>query len=288
MADAEETIKQLNRSGFPFQLRIEHEIQSTNTQHNWETASREHPWQTPESSGFIDLVLSNKQFPADRLVIECKRVRGDDPRQLQWLFLLPDPNPRETKKLSCLEVMAGPPTRSTHIGWREHRVWEDLFVSPQSFQSEFCILSGDEPKRQPLLESLCAEALESIDGLVQEEVNIGRSQKSETRPLFLFPVIVTNAKIMVCQFHPSDVKITDGTLDMSKVKLDEIPFIRFRKSFSTAFPKEGKFFNLREANRARERSVFVVNAENLLEKFLKPWHVDSIKFAIQDLWEANR
>jgi hypothetical protein len=99
---------------------------------------------------------------------------------------------------------------------------------------------------------------------------------------------VTDVRIMVCQFNPIDVKITDGTLDMSKVKLDEVPFIRFRKSMSTAFPKEGKFLNLREANRAREKSVCVVNSESLIEKFLKPWHVDSIKFSIQDLWESNR
>jgi hypothetical protein len=189
MVDPEETIKQLNRSGFPFQLRIEHEIQSTTTQHHWEIASREHPWQTPESSGFIDLVLSNKQFPADRLVIECKRVKGDDPRQLQWLFLLPYPNPIETRKLSCLEVMAGPPTKAFHLGWRDHRIWEDLLVRPLSFQSDFCILSGDEPKRQPLLESLCAEALGAVDGLAGEEVNIGRSQKSETPPLFFSPLL---------------------------------------------------------------------------------------------------
>jgi hypothetical protein len=32
MANEEKTFKQFNRSGFPFQLRIEHEIESAKTQ----------------------------------------------------------------------------------------------------------------------------------------------------------------------------------------------------------------------------------------------------------------
>jgi hypothetical protein len=114
MPNEEETLKQLNRSWFPFQLRIEHEIQSTRTQHNWEVATREHPWQNPESvsSGFIDLVLHRDDFLGDRLFIECDRIKGDDCRQLQWLFMLPDPNSSETHKLSCLEVFGFPPTRA--------------------------------------------------------------------------------------------------------------------------------------------------------------------------------
>jgi len=71
MIDEEETLKQLNRSGFPFQLRIEQDIQSTKTEHHWEVATREHLW--PESnddssSGFIDLVLRHEEFKSDRLV----------------------------------------------------------------------------------------------------------------------------------------------------------------------------------------------------------------------------
>ena len=179
MTDEEETLKQLNRSGFPFQLRIEQDIKSTNTEHHWEVATREHPW--PESnddssSGFIDLVLRHKEFKSDRLVLECKRVKSDDARQLQWLFLLPtDQTVTETNTVSCLEVKGGPPTRAEHGGWRDQRIWEDIQVEPQSYQAEFCVLSGDDQKRQPILESLCAHLLESLDGLAGEEINIGRS-----------------------------------------------------------------------------------------------------------------
>jgi hypothetical protein len=78
MENHDETLKQINRSGFPFQLRIEHEIRTTQSNHGWLVTSRDHPWRKPdsESSGFIDLVLNREDLPYDRLVIECKRVRG--------------------------------------------------------------------------------------------------------------------------------------------------------------------------------------------------------------------
>lgn len=281
MANEEETLKQLNRSGFPFQLRIEHEIESTKKDHNWEVASREHPWRNPDSdtSGFIDLVLRRDDFPGDRLVIDCKRVRNEDSRQLQWLFLLTDPNPSETNRQSCLEVLGAPPTTASHGLWQDIRIWENLKVTPPSYQSEFCVLSGDEPKRQPILESHCADLLESLDGLAGEEVNIGKSRKSATRPIFIFPAIVTNAKITVCKFKSSEIKLTDGTLDLNAVTLTEVPFIRFRKSLVGNFPK-GQFQNLKDANRERERSVFIINSEGLVE-FLKKWNVTSNHFAIE-------
>jgi hypothetical protein len=282
MENEETTFKQFNRSGFPFQLRIEHEIESSKTQHNWEVASREHPWrrQDTDSSGFIDIVLRNNAFPGDRLVIDCKRVKSDDSSQLQWLFLLPDPNPGETRMQSCLEVFGAPPTSSSHGGWQDYRIWENVQVSPSSFQSEFCVLSGDEPKRQPILESHCANLLESLDGLAGEEVSISKSRKSRTGAIFIFPAIITNAKITVCQFKASEIKLTDGTLDRSSLKLFEVPFIRFRKSLVGDFPK-GEFNNLKDANRARERTVLIINSERLVE-FLQQWNVTSTRFKIEE------
>jgi hypothetical protein len=281
MKNRDETLKQINKSGFPFQLRIEHEIRTTQTQHRWEVASREHPWRKPdsESSGFIDLVLCHNECPGDRLVIDCKQIKGDDSRQLQWLFLLPDPDSKQTKQTSCLEVAGPLPTK--HSGeWLDIRIWENVQVLPASYQSDFCILSGDESKRQPILESLCADLLESIDGLAEEEVNISKSQTGSTVRLFIFPAILTNAKLTVCQFISSDVKITDGTLDLTTVTLNSVPFIRFRKSLVTEFPK-GNFRTLKDAHRAPERSIFIVNSEGLLE-FLKDWKVTTNKFAMEN------
>ena len=269
MENQDETLKQINRSGVPFQLRIEHEIRATESQHGWRVASREHPWRNPDSdsSGFIDLVLCHTQMPGDRLVIECKRVKGEDRRQLQWLFLLPDQEVKQTQRASCFEVEGSFRQSEESAKWEDIRPWDTVQVVPASPESEFCILSGDDSKRQPILEALCGEVLESVEGLAQEEVSIQKSQPKGWLRLFIFPVIVTNAKITVCQFKSSDVSIADGTLDLNNVKLDTVPFIRFRKSLATNFP-EGKFLHLKDAHRARERTVFIINAEGLPD-FLK-------------------
>jgi hypothetical protein len=292
MDNPDETLKQINKSGFPFQLRIQQEIRASHSEHGWELASREHPWRDPnsEASGFIDLTLHHTKYPGDRLVIECKRVKTGDSRQLQWIFLLPDEGGKPTSQASCFEVGGGFKQLLGTTRWIEQRLWDNVRASPNSLESEFCILSTDDSKRQPILEALCAGVLESVEGLAQEEVRIQQSQNSDRFLRFIFPVIVTNASLTVCQFNSSDVKITDGTLNVDAIKLDRVPFIRFRKSLATQFPN-GKFVALEDAHRARERSVYIVNAEGLLE-FLKGWEVQgtSREFAIyefakkHDLW----
>jgi hypothetical protein len=207
------------------------------------------------------------------------------------LFLLPDHNLDKAEQASCLEVeglVKGQGRSEGSIEWTDYRVWDDVRVIPTSLKSEFCILSSDDSRKQPILESLCAELLESIEGLAQEEVSIQQSQKRGHLRLFIFPVIVTNAKLMVCQFKSSDVKITDGTLDLNSVTLTCVPFIRFRKSLATEFPKRIIAKSLKDAHRARERTVFVVNAEGLPD-FLNGWKVDAYsgRFAIQDYTDMD-
>jgi hypothetical protein len=50
-----------------------------------------------------------------------------------------------------------------------------------------------------------------------------------------------------------------------------VPFIRFRKSLATDFP-EGIQVKLESANKARERTLFIVNAASL-PQFLKNWSI---------------
>lgn len=274
MAKQDDTLKQINKSGFPFQLKVEHEIRRTHSEHHWSVASHEHPWTSAdnEASGFIDIVLQHDQFVTFRLVIECKRIKADDARQLRWVFLLPDPNSKPTMLASCFEV-EGQKRRDQTLEpeWSDYQIWDNVHLAPVSLQSEFCILQSDEQRKQPILESLATEVLESIEGLAKEEVNIAKSQGLSSRTLFIFPAIVTNAEIAVCSFDPAQIKIHDGTLDIGDVEISTVPFIRFRKSLATDFP-QGRFPHLEAANKARERTVFIVNAASLPE-FLKDWNM---------------
>lgn len=228
------------------------------------------------SSGFIDIVLKHNQFSTFRLVIECKRIKADDARQLRWVFLLPDKESEPTWLASCFEVEGrGGKGKTDEHEWNDLRLWDNVRLTPASLQSEFCILTSDDQRRQPILESLATDVLESIEGLAEEEVNIEKSlgQPTHTR-LFIFPAIVTNAEIAVCRFDLANITITDGMLDTSHVEISTVPFIRFRKSLATDFP-QGGFYYLEAANRARERTVFIVNAASLSE-FLKNWNMEPL------------
>lgn len=278
MTNQDDALKQINKSGFPFQLRIEHEIRSSYKEHQWSVASREHPWTSSDMSvsGFIDIVLRHDQYTRFRLVIECKRIKANDARQLRWVFLLPDQKPEPTELASCFEVEgrknpSQTPTSNSLAVSEDLQVWDNVNISPSSLQSEFCILQNDESRRQPILESLATEVLESIEGLAKEEVNIARSQDFRHIRLFIFPAIVTNAELTVCRFNSSLVKINDGTLDDKDADIFTVPFVRFRKSLSNNFP-QGSFFDLQSANRARERTVFIVNAASLTQ-FLSNWEM---------------
>ena len=286
MANQDETLKHIWKSGFPFQLRIEDEVRSTYSMHNWSIATREHPWanKETESSGFIDLVLKHDHFVTYRMVIECKRVRADDQRQLKWLFLVPEGEKQEKQLASCLEV-GGTSTFTAQIGgvnagekkWDHARIWENVNILPKSFESSICVLPSDDSKSQPILERLASAVIDSVEGLGNEEILIHQSQSHIDRLLvFLFPVIVTNAEIAICNFDPSKVSISDGTLDASAATITTVPFIRFRKSLATRFP-EGTFSNLKEANEAREVTVFVVNA-SALPSLLKDWEMSAQSF----------
>lgn len=275
MVQHQDALRQINKSGFPFQLRVEHQIRITTDEHNWLVASREHPWTNGDNgAGFIDIVLRHRQSPTFRLVMECKRIKADDARQLRWVFLLPEHESEPTMLASCFEVeRSGRKDQTGGSTWNDIRVWDNVSLEPSSLQSEFCILQSDEQRKQPILEGLAAELLASIEGLAQEEVSIVESRNNEDvrARLFIFPAIVTNAEIAVCSYEPSKIEIIDGTLKGEDLEIKTVPFIRFRKSLATTFPK-GSFYDLEATNRARERSVFVVNATSLTE-FLKDWNM---------------
>ncbi len=284
MMNDKDVLKQINKSGFPFQLRVMDQIRQTADQHGWRISSYEHPW-TDESSqtgGFIDIVLEHSRIVTARLVIECKRVKADDQRQLRWVFLLPEKKPIPTNIASCFELEGrGGRVESGAYEWNDLRLWDTVRLSPESFESGFCSLSGDDSGRKPLLEKLAFELLESLEGLAEEEVKVKKSAKERHLRLFVFPVVVTNAELFMCSFDSSRIEIDNGTLAFDDVEMKSVPFIRFRKSLETSFPT-GEFYGLDAASKARERTIFIVNAARMSE-FLNNWEFKAMqdRFAIQ-------
>ena len=236
----------VNASCFLFQLGLEHQIASTKERHGWAIVSHEHPWRYGEEDGFIDLVLSKG---LGLTVVECKR-----PRDGTWAFLVPEEQSNDVSRLRCLWV-AGQKDGASFAGW------DDLNCLPTSYESEFCVVRGSGEGDRSLLERLSATLLTSVDGLAEEELSILRRQNPEYSGFYL-ALIVTTADLQACRFRPDNVDLTTG--EVKNAVFERVPFIRFRKAFSTEQPPNASPKDLREAAVGRQRSVIVVDATNLV------------------------
>jgi hypothetical protein len=124
-----------------------------------------------------------------------------------------------------------------------------------------------------MLERLASDVLTATEALGLQERDYRWPTDAETFRVYV-SLIVTTAPIFVATYDPSRISLADGTLEGAK--FTQVPFLRFRKQLgwnaagrikpNSAMPAEIAY--------ARESTVFVVNAESLLE-FLEAFEVDS-------------
>lgn len=242
----------VDKSGFPLQIGISHLIDTGTKNHGWRVQYSEHAWRNDadNNSGFIDLVLENKKRQM-ALVVECKRVQDTS-----WVFLNPQAKlaPRRYAKAWVSHYEDG---KVTEFGWADHP------LDPESVQTEFFCVFGQDPKSTPMLERVGATLVSSTEALAFEEKLTLLSEDFPNR--VYLNVIVTTAKLKVCCFNPSDISLQDGTV--SKCSFSDVPFVRFQKQLSTRFPKSLTFSvgETSEIAQAKENTVFVVNSERLVE-----------------------
>lgn len=254
-SDNSDLLKLINASGFLFQLKVEQLIADTSSKHGKSTLAREHKWtdQISGREGFIDLVTS--AGTNGKIIIECKRVRDGE-----WVFLVPN-DAQETK--------------NTRVLWsrrfsenRQGAAWDDFGFSPESLESEFCVVRGQGEKQTPMLERLSGILVGSIEALADEELNYGRSI-GRTGLRFYFPVIVTTATLWVCRVQASDIELKSG--DLKSADFEEVPFIRFTKSLPSTLSSSRPPSKLEDAARENRRTVFVVNVEELVPFLSGKW-----------------
>lgn len=247
-----------NSSGFPLQIRIAEIVRSSS---NWRVILEEHPWSSAEtqSENFIDIIIEGKYDNFQVMVIECKRVR-----QAEWVFLIPHPSPRKSISARIWE--------SAYINtvWRIYE-WTDSPAEPESYESKFCSIQGQESGRKTLLERTAAELVDSIEALANQEKNFKRDpaifRELSFRRVYI-PVIVTTAELKVAFFEPSSISLTDGSLPPD-THFETVSYVRFRKSLAGNIVSKS-YQSLEDVYEASERIVFVVNAEGFSD-FLKKW-----------------
>ena len=251
----------VNRSGFPLQIRTAGLVDETSNQHGWKVLYTEHAWQSPDSKGFIDLVLRDRDSTGV-LVVECKRVID-----ATWVFLIPSTN--VPNRRYCKSWVA----RYCNNAVR-YFDWHELAIDPASPQSAFCIVDGEDPKSKPMLERVAADVVASTEALAHEEQSILVRQADYLR--IYFSVIVTTATLKVCSFDPATISVFDGKID--DANFVAVPYVRFHKQLSTAaYRTDATAFEVTDfdgLSRAKENTVFVVNV-NSLPQFLSEFEWDT-------------
>lgn len=257
--------KQINASGFPFQLRVENEVRASQQTHGWHPIAGEHQWVNPGSGagGFIDLILRREIDPWTSwyMVIECKRTRGG-----RWVFLS-QAECRERNDAHALLTLRQPDESVSSVWVREK-------FMPATRVSSFCAVPGQADKQTPMLERISAELLDSLESLAEEELAMGRKPPQGDRAVraVYMPVVVTNTQLVACQFEPAEVNLQEGVLEDSSGQFESVPFIRFQKSLATRFATNKVPMNLKEANTESQRTILVVHAPSL-PHFLGLWRV---------------
>jgi hypothetical protein len=244
--------KIVNGSGFPLQIAVERAVQQTAAR--WGVLHREHAWLHGNGqSGFADLVIANDQNCV--MVIECKRVRESD-----WVFITNE----EPEKTIDSRIFIN----NTKGHGKEHHGYFDLQSSPSSFESDYCVMAGQDAKSRPLLERIAYDVATATEAVAQEEQPHAVARSYGFR--CYVGVVVTTARLSVCAIDPSEISIIDG--EATNQSISEVPWIRFRKQLSheLAVPPENLEWSFSGISKAKEKVTFVVNAGNLV-KFLNKW-----------------
>jgi hypothetical protein len=246
-------------SGYPYQERIVHEIKRTNGDHHWAIILEEHRWidLLDDRERFIDLVLRGpRERGLNHLVIEVKRTRAD------WAFLPHLPIYEHEQHAH----------RFTTVLRSQKQRWSDCMVAPTSNKAKFCMVQGRGGDDSPMLERMSGILLRSVEAVAREELSIGNRTHYADAPFHYYPLIVTNAKLYLCQFAAGKVDIDTGNLP-ADTEFSEVPFLRFTKSLSSyvlATPEDRMPASLETAHSEGERTVFVVNGAKL-SSFLIGW-----------------
>lgn len=250
----------VNRSGFPLQIGLATLIDKTVGEHGCKVLYTEHAWRSETGGGFIDLVIED-QHKTSVFVVECKRVLDS-----VWIFLVPieDAGNRRFCKAWV----------SRHIqGKLRYFDWHEMAIDPQSPQSAFCVVDGEDPKARPMLERIAGDVVAATDALAREE-EVFLAKAPDSLRMY-FSLIVTTAKLKVCTFDPQTVSTNDGKIP--DIQSTEVPYVRFHKQLSTARARmDDTSFGvggLRRLARAKEATVFVVNADHL-PTFLSDFEMD--------------
>ena len=258
MDGKEKLLEQVNRSGFPLQLAMEHAVNNHSGRNGWKVYTQEHSWNNTSSgsSGFIDLVLID-QYQTSMMVVECKRVQNT-----QWVFLS-----NNSKQMSRRHFK--PWITLIEEDKAKKFDWANLAIDPTSPESSFCVVAGQDSKSRPMLERLAAEANDATEAFAREDLAMLLGNRGHLR--IYYNVIVTTAQLVVCELMSDAISLASGTVDAAT--FTKVPYVRFRKQLSVNRTADPTVRYYGSPFREKENTVFVVNSSHLLD-FLDEYNVE--------------
>jgi hypothetical protein len=251
-------ISQVNASGFPFQLRVEHEIRSTFEEHKWHVSAVEHKWKNRETGeeGFIDIVLEKviNSSSLYYLVIECKRMKEGS------CVFIKKPDDIERCNADLLYFT---------LRHQENKIafWRKNCPYPKSYISSYCAVPGQGDKNTPMLERICDSLLNSVESIADELFEKMPKPNSDVGLItrVFIPAVVINTELQSCSINPEEISLSLGKIEKNQGRILPVPYIRFQKSFGTKFDSSESSSNLKEINKANQRTIFVIHAQSLKE-----------------------
>ena len=254
----ESLLETVNTSGYPFQIGVQAMIENTRGEHHWKIIGAEHRWQNNLSGreGFIDIVVGQDGGYPLRMAIECKRVKGD----AHWIFLVSRSRNHKFQRVNGLWTATRGHTDST----LQYMDWGELFFEPLSPESSFCVVRGQNPNDKIMIERLADGLLPSLESLAFQELSLIASAQTSRIKIYV-PMIVTNATLTTCDIDSDNIDLQSGELQLSEVKFEAVPYIRFRKGLTTTVPPIKAPSSLEQANTEGQRTLFVVNIQYLRE-----------------------
>lgn len=231
-------ITALVASGFPLQTAVARIVSRVP---DCAIVQEEYPWRDETGSDqFLDLVVRKHSFI---VAIECKKTQKE-----ALTFLQPDGSDGDVTRTRCLYL-----NQIQDSTKRIELFSSDWQLMPKSKESMFCVVSTTSSgKDQRLLERDAQKLIRGTDAYARQyKVDFKATKIGEPdRPLL--PILVTNAKIYIAEYDSATVSLETGQFEMPPpIKLQLVPWVRFRKAFTSAARDLGA------------RTIFVVSAVEL-------------------------
>lgn len=138
------------------------------------------------------------------------------------------------------------------------------------------MVEGTGPKDRPILERVGAELVVAVEAVLNDEIRLHTRVSKHQRFWAGFPILVTNAQLVVCEYAPADVDPGSGKLLPGAGTFREVSTIQLRKGLSLDAARGARGeSSLTELYERRQRSILIVHSSKLVQ-VLSSWTIQPL------------